>query len=247
MERCYLKLDEQLDQLIGVEWSSPASRREAMHERLTKGWVYHELAVEGFGIDAASLERALKGEVGGAHLERTAFERARRFRAAYQRMREVGASAEPLNRGQALAYLGWLTGRVEAGAMRKEAGATEQFKHEVVAPEQIDKALGMMFAEADLMSSRLHPIDLAVQVHHRFVKIWPFEKHSAAVARLLANQVLLANGYPAVIIPSYERQRYYHALHYDVSRSRELFVEGLAEQAQIRFRELSPRRESVAA
>jgi Fic family protein len=97
------------------------------------------------------------------------------------------------------------------------------------------------------MASRLHPIDLAIQVHHRFVKIWPFEKHSAAVARLLANQVLLANGYPAVIIPSYERQRYYHALHYDVSRSRELFVEGLAEQAQIRFRELSPRRESVAA
>jgi hypothetical protein len=63
----------------------------------------------------------------------------------------------------------------------------------------------------------------------------------------LANQVLLANGYPAVIIPSYERQRYYHSLNYDVSRSRDLFVAGLAEQAQIRFRELSPRRESVAA
>ena len=179
MERCYLKLDEQLDQLIGVEWSAPASRREAMHDRLTKGWVYHELAVEGFGMEAESLDRALNGEVGGNHMERTAFERARRFRAAYQRMREVGSSAEPLNRGQALAYLGWLTGRVEAGSMRKEPGATEQFKHEVVAPEQIDKALGMMFAEADLMSSRLHPIDLAVQVHHRFVKIWPFEKHSA--------------------------------------------------------------------
>jgi Fic family protein len=247
MERCYLKLDEQLDQLIGVEWNAPETRRKAMHDRLTKGWVYHELAVEGFGMDAESLDRALAGEVGGPYMERTAFERARRFRAAYHRMREVGASAEPLNRGQALAYLGWLTGRVEAGALRREAGATEQFKHEVVAPEEIEKALSMMFTEAELMGARIHPIDLAVQVHHRFVKIWPFEKHSAAVGRLLANQVLLSNGYPAVIIPSYERQRYYHSLHYDVSRSRELFVEGLTEQVQIRFRELAPRRESVAA
>jgi len=247
MERCYLKLDEQLDQLIGVEWSAPELRRKAMHDRLTKGWVYHELAVEGFGMEAASLDRALAGEAGSCYMERTAFERARRFRAAYLRMREVGASAEALNRGQALAYLGWLTGRVEAGAMRREAGATEQFKHEVVAPEAIDAALTMMFTEADLMAARVHPIDLAAQVHHRFVKVWPFEKHSAAVARLLANQVLLANGYPSVIIPSYERQRYYHSLHYDVSRSRELFVEGLTEQIQIRFRELSPRRESVAA
>lgn len=247
MDRCYLKLDEQLDQLIGVEWTAPESRRKSMHDRLTKGWVYHELAVEGFGMEAESLDRALSGEPGGPYMERTAFERARRFRAAYQRMREVGTSSEPLHRGQALAYLGWLTGRVEAGGLRREAGATEQFKHDVVAPEEIDRALTFMFGEAERMGSRVHPIDLAAQVHHRFVKIWPFEKHSAAVARLLANQVLLANGYPAVIIPSYERQRYYHSLHYDVSRSRELFVEGVTEQIQIRFRELSPRRESVAA
>ena len=68
MERCYLKLDEQLDQLIGVEWSAPASRRDAMHERLTKGWVYHELAVEGFGMEVQALDRAVAGEVGVTHL-----------------------------------------------------------------------------------------------------------------------------------------------------------------------------------
>lgn len=247
MERCYLKLDEQLDRLIGVEWNAPEARRKALQDRLAHGWVFHELAVEGFALEPASLARALDGETGGSHLERTAFDRARRFRAAYLRMREVGASSEPLHRGQALAYLGWLTGRVEAGALRRDPGATEQFKHDVVAPEEIEPALLQMFAEAERMSRRLHPVDLAVMVHHRFVRVWPFERHSAAVARLLANQVLVSNGYPAVIIPGYERQRYYHALHYDISRSRELFVEGLEEQVQLRFRELSPRRESVAA
>ena len=247
MERCYLKLDEQLDRLIGVEWNAPEARRKALQDRLAHGWVYHELTVEGFAMEPSALARALGGEEGGSHLERTAFERARRFRGALLRMREVGASAEPLHRGQALAYLGWLTGRVEAAAYRRDAGATEQYKHDVVAPEAIETGLQRLFGEAERMSSRLHPVDLATLVHYRFVRIWPFERHSAAVARLLANQVLVANGYPAVIIPAYERQRYYHALHYDVSRSRELFVEGLEEQVQLRFKELSPRRESVAA
>ena len=59
---------------------------------------------------------------------------------------------------------------------------------------------------------KLHPVVLAAEFHYRFVKIHPFIDGNGRMARLLANLILLRNGYPLVIIPVVVRQDYIHSL-----------------------------------
>src|SRR6185295_403194 len=58
----------------------------------------------------------------------------------------------------------------------------------------------------------LHPIELAANVHHRFMRVFPFSDHSGDIGRLVANFVLMRAGHLPVIIHASDRQRYYEAL-----------------------------------
>ena len=59
---------------------------------------------------------------------------------------------------------------------------------------------------------KLHPIELAAELHLRFVFIHPFIDGNARVSRLLMNLALLRNGFTIALIPALLRHEYIHSL-----------------------------------
>lgn len=62
-------------------------------------------------------------------------------------------------------------------------------------------------------NSTPHPVEVAAELHYRFVYIHPFDDGNGRIARLLMNYHLLKNGYPPVIIKSADKKNYLFALH----------------------------------
>ena len=59
---------------------------------------------------------------------------------------------------------------------------------------------------------KMHPVELAAEMHYRLVTIHPFVDGNGRTARLLMNMVLLMQGYPAAIIRKRDRLAYIGAL-----------------------------------
>lgn len=60
--------------------------------------------------------------------------------------------------------------------------------------------------------SKMHPVILASQAHHKLVHIHPFTDGNGRTARLFMNLILMQHGYPVVVILKNERKKYYNAL-----------------------------------
>ena len=81
----------------------------------------------------------------------------------------------------------------------------------------------------------LHPINLATEVHYKFVAIHPFKDGNGRTARLLMNLVLLRNGYPTAVISNNNRSQYIDALihaqdhHEDTSRLLDMILDAAEE------------------
>ena len=59
----------------------------------------------------------------------------------------------------------------------------------------------------------MHPVDLAILFHYRYIRIHPFEDGNGRIARLLVNYILSRHGYPMVVVRSREKKEYLEALH----------------------------------
>lgn len=60
--------------------------------------------------------------------------------------------------------------------------------------------------------ARLHPIELAALIHHKFVHIHPFFDGNGRVGRLLMNVIIMREGYPLAVILKNDRKKYYDSL-----------------------------------
>lgn len=61
-------------------------------------------------------------------------------------------------------------------------------------------------------TSNLHPIELATEIHYRFVSIHPFKDGNGRTARLLMNLCLLRHGYPVAVLKNELRSEYIQSL-----------------------------------
>lgn len=100
-----------------------------------------------------------------------------------------------------------------AGVYRKDIPIHRTYFHEIAAPPKIpvllQKALDYLKGKPE---RDVHPIEFAANVHHRFMRVFPFSQHSGTIGRLCANFVLIRAGYMPVIIHASDRQHYYEAL-----------------------------------
>jgi len=60
--------------------------------------------------------------------------------------------------------------------------------------------------------SKMHAIELAALIHHKFVNIHPFFDGNGRVSRLLMNVILLHEGYPLSVVLKNDRKKYYDTL-----------------------------------
>jgi Fic family protein len=75
-------------------------------------------------------------------------------------------------------------------------------------PTKINELLHTLSQNPD----ELTPIELAAYFHHKFVYIHPFIDGNGRTARLLANIILIRNGYPFTVLLKVDRPKYLRAL-----------------------------------
>lgn len=59
----------------------------------------------------------------------------------------------------------------------------------------------------------MHPVDLAILFHYRYIRIHPFEDGNGRIARLLVNYILSRHDYPMIAVRSRNKKYYLEALH----------------------------------
>jgi Fic family protein len=77
---------------------------------------------------------------------------------------------------------------------------------------------------------KLHPIQIAAQLHYDFVRIHPFDDSNGRTSRLLMNYVLIRHGFPPVVIKSADKKNYLTALNKADVGDLDSFVEYIAEE-----------------
>ncbi len=236
MDLSYIRLDDRLDAAHAAQLRAPDFVQREFANKFLMSWLYHELSLEGFVLTADDIVRSLEGCEGTDFCDGENLKQIRRLRDATRRLKVAARSREKLRKGTMLEYQAILCGHQGSNPIRKSSGATGAYKHDVIEPEDIDAALRDLIARANHDVYQRHPIDVAVETHYKLIKIWPFEEHSATVARLVANQILLTHGYPPALIHAHDRQKYYKALHYDVRRLRSLVMNALLGQISLRER-----------
>jgi len=113
--------------------------------------------------------------------------------------------------------------------LRKDNPLHRLYYHEISQPDKIAarmKKFGEFFEED--ATRRMHPVERAARAHFRLMSIYPWTKNSGRVARLLSNLMLAREGYPAAIVHSIDRQRYYEALRAEHAGIVSLYLEAVA-------------------
>jgi len=82
-------------------------------------------------------------------------------------------------------------------------------------PEQVHKLLDRTNVELEHYrngKSKLHPVEIAAQFHIDFISIHPFYDGNGRTTRILTNILLIACGYPVIVIKDNHKEAYYRLL-----------------------------------
>lgn len=60
---------------------------------------------------------------------------------------------------------------------------------------------------------KLHPVELAILFHYRYIRIHPFEDGNGRIARLMMNYILSRHNLPMIVVRSRLKSEYLEALH----------------------------------
>ncbi len=196
-------------------------------------WLYHENALEGVVYGTQELEHALANVPVADATHVASLREIRNHKAAVDLVRAEAASKKPPRLNVTLVKRLYETlgagfeGR-SAAEYRKDMPLHRAYFHEIAAPQKIAPALQKLMESTDGADFRnAHPIQRAARLQHGFMQIYPFTENSGRVARLLANLVLLHEGYLPCIVHATDRQRYYESFKLPEAALRDLMVDAI--------------------
>jgi Fic family protein len=99
-----------------------------------------------------------------------------------------------------------------AGKYRSVPVTISGAKHVPPQPFLVKKLMEDLFIFYNEKKSMLHPVQLAAEMHERFVTIHPYIDGNGRTSRLVMNLILLQHGYPIANISADQRIDYYNAL-----------------------------------
>ena len=100
----------------------------------------------------------------------------------------------------------------QAGEYRRVPVFISGSQYPVCPVAEISKRMQQLVQWYTNHENKMHPVQLAAELHKRFVYIHPFVDGNGRVARLLMNLALLRNDYNIAIIPAVTRAEYVAAL-----------------------------------
>lgn len=213
LEYCFDKIDEQ-KKAIDVRRPLTKNQYNTLRNNLIVEWTYNSNAIEGNTLTLSETKVVLEGiTIGGKsvveHLEAINHRDAIVFLETIVDGQEEISEWNIRNLHQIILKD---IDNLNAGKYRVENVLISGAKHippdYLIVSEQMQK----LIYENKREWIRYHPVVRAALLHGEFVKIHPFIDGNGRTARLLLNLVLMANGYPPVVIKKENRLSYYEAL-----------------------------------
>ena len=231
MRTRYVDIDDRNEDLAERMRAEPAIAADFL-SKYEMSWLYHENALEGVVCTRQELELALQAPVVADAIFISALREIRNHKVAMDLVREESRAKKPklnltLVRRLYETLGAGIEGRVPA-EYRKDMPLHRAYFHDIAQPPKIALALGKLLDTCETADFRnAHPIQRASRLHHGFMQIYPFTDNSGRVARLLANLVLLREGYLPVIIHATDRNRYYESFKQAEQALRDLTLEAI--------------------
>jgi Fic family protein len=231
MRSRYLDLDDRTQDFAERMRDEPEIAQDFVR-KYELSWVYHEHALEGVIYTVQELVAALEPQpVTDASIVQ-AFQEVRNLKAAIDLVRVEAAAKRPrihltlVRRLHETLHAG-LPGR-GASEYRKDMPLHRSYYHEIAQPPKIAGLLQKVVEATDTADFRQsHPVQRAARLQHAFMQVYPYTEGSGKIARLLANLILLHEGFLPCIIHSVDRQRYYDAFRLPEAALRDLMLEAI--------------------
>lgn len=214
MRQRYSEMDDRSEDIKELIARAGWTQKEFL-ENYDISWIYHENGLEGVVLTYPEIKSAVDNKLISDVSLLPTYRDIKNQKWCVDNIRE---KAENKRFVVTINYLKELHAKLvhdpeDAGVYRKDIPIHRTYFHEIAAPAKIQQGLTKVL---DYLKARddkdLHPIELAANVHHRFMRVFPFSEHSGFIGRLLCNFVLMRAGHLPVIIHASDRQRYYEAL-----------------------------------
>ena len=230
---------------------APPEAIDDFHEKFLISWVYHDNALEGVVLSYHELKCAIDQDIVSDSSLIPTYDEVRAHKKAVEVVLEMAAKKRPNVNLEAIkriyAALAPEVGDPRNVRYRKDTPLHRLYFHEISPPEKISYRMRRLIEWMATSQARaMHPIKLAAKVHFRLMHIYPFQKSSGKLARLVMNLMLLRSGYQPAIIHATERQRYYDVLRQQHSGLTKLVCESVINSSDSALRYISelPRTEA---
>ncbi|HYG66067.1 MAG TPA: Fic family protein [Anaeromyxobacteraceae bacterium] len=229
MRSRYVDIDDRSEDLQDRMRSEPEIAADFL-SKYELSWLYHENALEGVVYTNQELELALAHQpLAEASFVQT-LQEIQNHKVAMDFIRDEAKSKKlKLSIATAKKLYELLGANIEGRSVaeyRKDMPLHRAYFHDIAQPARIEaglKHLFDVFESADFKT--FHPIQQAAKLHHGFMAVYPYTENSGRVGRLLANLVLLNEGYLPCIVHATDRQRYYESLKGTDSALRDLMID----------------------
>ena len=230
-----LRRVEQLKREIESYLPLDARVQEQIARRFYVDWTYHSCNLEGNSYTRGETEMALVYDRPAAGKPGREYREVIGHGKAIKIIEELARSAMPLTESDIKELNKLVLGEQSYESPARTTEGLDTLKTIIpgtykTLPNHVRTATGEVFRYADPIevvprmaelldwyraqeeNKTQHPIVIAAEFHFRFVRIHPFDDGNGRIARILMNYVLLRNGYPIIIIPTEEKDRYISAL-----------------------------------
>ncbi|RYF41896.1 MAG: cell filamentation protein Fic [Cytophagaceae bacterium] len=210
----YLEIDDRIEDAKQYIARSRWTLTE-FQEMYDISWIYHENGLEGVVLTYPEIKSAVDNKIISDVSLLPTYRDIKNQKSCIDAMREKAASRRF---NVTVPFLKDLHAKLvhspeDAVVWRKDIPIHRTYFHEIAPPQKIEAQLqDVLDYLKDRSEPDLHFVELAANVHHRFMRCFPFAVHSGMMGRLLLNFVLARAQALPVIIHASDRQRYYEAL-----------------------------------
>ncbi len=216
---------------------------DGYYERLRLSWIYHDSALEGVVYNPPELNAALGGQEPTDPALAPLYDEIRQSMQAITLVREMTDKKKAAITLEVIKQIYCILAPDEAPTKaavkyRKDMPLHRLYFHDIAPPDKIGYRMRLLidWINAPETQRTTHPLRLASRAHAELLYIYPFNKHSGKVARLIMNLIALRQGYPPIIIHFTERQRYYEALKQSPNEVAKLVHESLLSSVETGIR-----------